>query len=489
MKLRSIRVQLTAWYLGVLAVGLGVFSVSSWYGLRTIAFRTVDEELEDRIHDVEKFLEQEDQTRSLSESGAKLRERSQFTPAADLLQVADEHGNWLYRSPALEHSGVTVRPLAQLGAQPVFEVLTMQTEPVRFATARVDVRGHSWVVQTAESLQELSEELNRFDVLLRWLIPGLLGLAGVGGYWISRRALQPVDRVTAAAESISIHNLGGQLSVPRSGDELQRLSETLNRMLGRLNESVQRMSQFTADASHELRAPVALIRTTAELAIQSERSGAEARDDMLTILTEAERVSRLIDSLLLLARADAGEDGLQRELTDLPAILRQAVEQCRAPAAEKNIQLDSLPGDQSIAVIGDAEAMRRLFFILIDNAVKYTPDGGQIDVRLEMTGERAIVSVTDTGIGIADTELPYIFDRFWRADKVRSRGMGGAGLGLSIARWISEQHQWEIKTGAGPGGGSQFTVTIPRAYLGGHLAKNRSSNAPRSRDRDAGDSQ
>ena len=489
MKLRSIRVQLTAWYLGVLAVGLGVFSVSSWYGLRTIAFRTVDEELEDRIHDVEKFLEQEDQTRSLSESGAKLRERSQFTPAADLLQVADEHGNWLYRSPALEHSGVTVRPLAQLGAQPVFEVLTMQTEPVRFATARVDVRGHSWVVQTAESLQELSEELNRFDVLLRWLIPGLLGLAGVGGYWISRRALQPVDRVTAAAESISIHNLGGQLSVPRSGDELQRLSETLNRMLGRLNESVQRMSQFTADASHELRAPVALIRTTAELAIQSERSGAEARDDMLTILTEAERVSRLIDSLLLLARADAGEDGLQRELTDLPAILRQAVEQCRAPAAEKNIQLDSLPGDQSIAVIGDAEAMRRLFFILIDNAVKYTPDGGQIDVRLEMTGERAIVSVTDTGIGIADTELPYIFDRFWRADKVRSRGMGGAGLGLSIARWISEQHQWEIKTGAGPGGGSQFTVTIPRAYLGGHLAKNRSSNAPRCRDRDAGDSQ
>jgi signal transduction histidine kinase len=238
-----------------------------------------------------------------------------------------------------------------------------------------------------------------------------------------------------------------------------------------------------------LRAPVALIRTTAELAIQSERSGTEARDDMLTILTEAERVSRLIDSLLLLARADAGEDGLQRELTDLPAILRQAVEQCRAPAAEKNIQLDSLPGDQSIAVIGDAEAMRRLFFILIDNAVKYTPDGGQIDVRLEMTGERAIVSVTDTGIGIADTELPYIFDRFWRADKVRSRGMGGAGLGLSIARWISEQHQWEIKTGAGPGGGSQFTVTIPRAYLGGHLAKNRSSNAPRCRDRDAGDSQ
>jgi heavy metal sensor kinase len=439
LKLRSIRVQLTAWYLAVLAIGLGLFSASSWYGMRTIAFRTVDEELEDRIHDVEKFLEQQDPYRGLSETSAKLRERSQLAPAADLLQVSDEHGNWLYRSPALEHSGVALRPSAQLGSLPVFEVLTLQSEPVRFATARVVVKGHSWVVQTAESLQELSEELNRFDLLLRWLIPGLLALAGVGGYWISRRALRPVDRITAAAESISIHNLGGQLSAPRSGDELQRLSETLNRMLGRLNESVQRMSQFTADASHELRAPVSLIRTTAELAIQSERSGVEAREDMMTILTEAERVSRLIDSLLLLARADAGEDGLQRELTDLPAILRQAVEQCRAPAAEKSIQLHSLPGDQPIAVIGDAEAIRRLFFILIDNAVKYTPDGGQIDVRLETTEEHAIVSVTDTGIGIAETELPYIFDRFWRADKVRSRGMGGAGLGLSIARWISER--------------------------------------------------
>jgi signal transduction histidine kinase len=298
-----------------------------------------------------------------------------------------------------------------------------------------------------------------------WLIPGLLALAGVGGYWISRRALRPVDRITAAAESISIHNLGGQLSVPGSGDELQRLSETLNRMLARLNESVQRISQFTADASHELRAPVSIIRTTAELATQSERSGAESREDMTTILAEAERVTKLIDGLLLLARADAGEDGLDRELTDLPTLLRQAVGQCRALAQEKRIQLRSVPGGQPVAVMGDAEAMRRLFFILIDNAVKYTPEGGQIDVQLEATDKRAVVSVTDTGIGIAETDLPYIFDRFWRADKVRSRGTGGAGLGLSIARWISERHQWSIHAAAMPGGGTRFTVMIPRAEV------------------------
>jgi len=182
---------------------------------------------------------------------------------------------------------------------------------------------------------------------------------------------------------------------------------------------------------------------------------------MMIILAEAERVTRLIDSLLLLARADAGEDGLQRELTDLPTVLRQAVEQCRAPADQKTLNLHSNPGDEPVAVMADAEAMRRLFVILVDNAVKYTPDGGQIDVRLEAGAEWAIVRVTDTGIGIAEKDLPHIFDRFWRADKVRSRGMGGAGLGLSIARWISDRHGWSINARAMPGVGTQFIVTIP----------------------------
>jgi signal transduction histidine kinase len=461
MKLKSIRTRLTAWYLAVLAAGLIILALSSWYGMRAIVIGTVDEELLDRISDIEKLLDQPGPSTSLNEAGAALLERFRLAPPADLVQVSDEQGNWLYRSPALEHNEVRLRALTPLGREPVFEVLRLGGEPIRFATARVSVRGHIWIVQVAESIQELAATLDRFGLLLRWLIPGLLALAGAGGYWISRRALQPVDRITAAAESISIHNLGGQLSVPRSGDELQRLSETLNRMLARLNESVQRISQFTADASHELRSPLSIIRTTAELAVQGQRSGTELQEDMMIILAEAERVTRLIDSLLLLARADAGQDGLQRELTDLPTILRQAVEQCRAPADKKKLDLHCSPGDAPLAVMADAEAMRRLFVILVDNAVKYTPGGGQIDVRLEASGEWAIVRVTDTGIGIADKDLPYIFDRFWRADKVRSRGMGGAGLGLSIARWISDRHQWSIHARAMPGGGTQFTVTIP----------------------------
>jgi signal transduction histidine kinase len=461
VNLNSIRTRLTAWYLAVLAAGLIILAASSWYGMRAIVIRDVDGELLDRIHNVEKLLAQPDTSPDLSEPGAALRERFSLAAAADLVQVSDDQGGWLYRSPALEHNGVGLRPLTQLGPEPVFELLDVAGETTRFATIKLSVRGHLWIVQVGESIQELTVALDQFGRLLRWLIPGLLAFAGAGGYWISRRALQPVDRITAAAESISIDNLGGQLSVPRSGDELQRLSETLNRMLARLNESVQRISQFTADASHELRAPLSIIRATAELAVQGQRSSTESREDMMIILAEAERVTRLIDSLLLLARADAGEDGLQRELTDLPTVLRQAVEQCRAQADKKKLNLRTSGGEEPVAVMADADAMRRLFVIVIDNAVKYTPDGGQIDVRLAAGAEEAIVSVTDTGIGIADKDLPHIFDRFWRADKVRSRGMGGAGLGLSIARWISDRHGWSIHARPMPGAGTEFTVTIP----------------------------
>jgi signal transduction histidine kinase len=453
-------VKLTGWYLGILALGLAIFGVSSWYGMRQISFSTVDEELLDRIHDVGKILQQ-NAGLSRDEVGIELREHVHLDPTADMLQVEDEKGNWLYRSPVLERSAIPVHPLTRLDAPAAFEIVRLGGEPVRFMTAPVVAGGRIWTVQTAESLQELFETLNRFGLLLWLLIPGLLLFAAGGGYWVSRRALRPVDDITAAAESIRIHNLGGQLTVPETGDQLQRLSETLNRMLGRLNESVQRISQFTADASHELRGPVSVIRTTAELALEGERTGLEAREDMTAILMEAERVTRLIDSLLLLARADAEEDGFQREPTDIGNGLRETLEKCRPLAQRQKIQLNLTSEDAPIIATCDAEAARRLFFILIDNAIKYTPEGGRVEVRLETRGGSAIVSVADTGIGIAESDLPHIFDRFWRADKVRSRGMGGVGLGLAIARWISQRHRWTLAAESELGVGSRVTVLIP----------------------------
>jgi heavy metal sensor kinase len=469
MKFGSIRVRLTAWYLAMLAAGLALFGVGSWFAMRASAFHTIDDELQDRIRGVEKFMQIQIASLSPAEIRDEFREHSVLGPGGDLFQVCNQTGEWLYRSAILENSEVPIRRPNQLGIGPLFENLVVQKTPIRFATQRVVVNDQPYTIQVAAPLREFYEALERFRLIL-WLSgPLLLAGAGIGGYWLSRRALKPVDQITAAAESISIRNLSDRLQVPNTADELQRLSETLNRMLARLNTSIQRMSQFTADASHELRAPVALIRTTAELAAHGARTNSEYQEDMIQILAEAERTSRLIDSLLLLARADAGEDGLQHELTDLSVSILEALEQGRNLAAEKGVEITSSLGSESVVVTGDGEALRRLFLILIDNASKYTPQGGNVDVRLETANGHAVGTVRDSGIGIATADLPHIFDRFWRADKVRSRGMGGAGLGLSIARWITDRHNGSIEVQSRLGEGSTFTVKIPLAKMGPHL--------------------
>jgi signal transduction histidine kinase len=188
---------------------------------------------------------------------------------------------------------------------------------------------------------------------------------------------------------------------------------------------------------------------------------------MASVLTEAVRLTRLIDALLLLARADSGENSLQMEPTDVRVSLCEACEQCRVLAAEKQIELHAPDFPRPAVVAGDPEALRRVFFILIENAVKYTPPGGRVEVTLDPLPSNIAVSVRDTGIGIAKEDQPRIFDRFWRADKVRSRGAGGAGLGLSIARWIVERHGGRIEATSTPGAGSRFTVNLSPGYTRG----------------------
>src|SRR5215471_5708610 len=463
MSFGSIRVRLTTWYLAMLAAGLGVFGVGSWFAMRASAFHTIDEELGDRIHGVEKFMQLQIAALSPTEIRDEFREHSVLGPGGDLFQVCDEKGQWLYRSAVLENSQIPIRLPREIGDEPIYENVAVQGTPVRFATGRVVVNGHPYTIQVAAPLREFNEALERFRLILWLAAPLLLVGAGLGGYLISRRALNPVDRITAAAESISISNLTDRLEVPKTSDELQRLSETLNRMLSRLNSSVQRISQFTADASHELRAPVSLIRTTAELAVHHKRTNDEYHEDMVQILGEAERTSKLIESLLLLARADAGGAELQHELTDVSPSVREAVNQARTLAAERRIDIMA-ELDGPVVVSGDGEALRRLSFILIDNAIKYSPEGGRVEFRLKAVDGQATITVADSGIGISESDLPHIFDRFWRADKVRSRGTGGAGLGLSIARWIVDQHHGAIEVQSKPGHGSTFTLRLPVKY-------------------------
>lgn len=461
MRLRSFRTRLAAWYFTIIAAALSIFAVGSLIAIKASLYDSIDDSLSDRIQGIKGFMDVQISAMSLNEIRDEFREHSVLGPGGDLFQVCDDRGAWLYRSLPLENNQVPIRAPSRLGAQPVREDMRVAGTPLRVASQRIVVGGHPYTVQVAAPIGEILESLERFRWTLVVFIPIVLLASSVGGYLVSRRALRPVDEISATARSISIHNLSERLSVAPADDELQRLSETLNEMLARLEESVRRMTQFTADASHELRAPVALIRTTAEFTLGRRRDPEAYEAAMKDVLVEAERTTHLLDSLLTLARGDSGLDTLDLSPTDLGEAVRDAIEERQTFALEKNIPVEYDCPEEELEINGDSDALRRLFVILIDNAVKYTDPGGDIRITVRKNGSSAEATVTDTGIGIAKQDQPHIFDRFWRVDKVRSREAGGAGLGLSIARWIVDQHHGTIEVASEPGRGSTFRVTVP----------------------------
>ncbi len=460
MKNRSIGFRLSAWYALVFACGLAAFSVAAWFAMRASLFHAVDEELRDRVRGVQGFMEHQISALSLVEIRDEFREHSVLGPGGDLFQVCNKEGQWLYRSESLEKAEVPIQKPDALN-NPRYENRSIDRHRLRFYSQRISVDGNPYTVQVASLMNEGYEALDRFRLILAFLMPVLLIAATAGGYWLSTRALGPVDEISRAAQRISIENLADRLTVPETGDQLQRLSETLNAMFSRLEASVNRMKQFTADASHELRAPVSLIRTTAEVAVQRDRTANEYRESLEEILEEAERTSEVVDSLMLLARADSGTEVIKRLPADASAIVHEAAAQGEKLARGHGVEFSAAVPEGPVPVLADAPALRRALLILIDNAVKYTPAGGAVRVQLTKEDGFATASVSDTGIGIAKEDIAQVFGRFWRADKARSREQGGAGLGLSIAKWIAEAHNGSITAESVPGEGSTFRIRVP----------------------------
>ena len=295
--------------------------------------------------------------------------------------------------------------------------------------------------------------------------PVLLLISSLGGYWMGRRALQPVDRITATARSISIGNLSQRLPVSNSGDELQRLAETCNAMLQRLDSAVNQIKRFTADASHELRGPLSFTRTAAEVALRNPNADPDGCRVFEDIVNETAKAANLLEEMLTLARADSNSLDTVLEPVDLTAVVEGACGLARPLADERNLTLTMSTASVSLVrVLGDFSSLRRLLWILLDNALKYTPAPGRIDVALGTVSGRAILTVRDSGIGIAQSDLPYIFDRFYRADPSRSQ-VEGNGLGLAIAKWIADLHHADLFVDSAQEEGSAFRVVFPRTDL------------------------
>ncbi len=435
MRQVSIHFRLTAWYALVLAGTLALFSGLIWFSLRARLLSEVDADLADRAARFRSFVQAEAREVSGPQLIEEIAEFCQALPPSSYLELSDARGRLAFRYPEqVRGPGPDFRRIRR--------EMTAGREPYRF--------------EIGTSLDSIRHTLTLLGLLLLGLSPVVIAMACLGGAWLSRRALQPVDRITTAARTIGIDNLSQRLRTPQTGDELQRLTEVWNSMLERLEGAVNTLSQFAADASHELRTPLAVIRTSAELALRRARSPESYRESLREIASEAERMTELVEDLLLLARSDAQSVLMPREPLDLRAVVDEAAAALRGLAELRQIRVRTLAGDAAAAIAGNRPALRRLFLVLLDNALKFSHPDSEVIVAIAREGGRVAVTIEDFGIGILAADLPHIFKRFYQADKARTGG--GFGLGLSLADSIARAHGAAIGVKSTEGQGAAFRV-------------------------------
>ena len=460
MRKLSIGMRLTLWYLAIFAVAQLVFAAAMWFMLREHLYDLVDDGLENQVEDLKNFLDAQKKDATIAKLQEEVSETYLIEHSGDYLELQTEQGELLYRSAFLEAHRVALASADQ-GSSHASRNLQIDGRPFRFRRDTLQANGRTYTATLGAPTEDVVETLTLFRSYLLMFAPLLFLVAAGGGYWLSRRALAPVDALVRTAHDISGANLNSRLPKLDTGDELQRLSDTLNEMLDRIEAAFLRITEFTADASHELRTPVSLIRTEAELALRRSRGEAEYKESLRHILLEAERTTALIEQLLSLARADSGREALHMEPVDLRQTLGKVVEGWQQVGAIRNLQFSASIDARDVCVLGDEAALRRLADILLDNAFKYTPSPGSVRLALERKGDSVVMSVQDSGVGIAAEEQGKIFERFYRVDKARSREQGGAGLGLAIAQWIVSQHHGSIAVQSSSGDGATFRVELP----------------------------
>jgi heavy metal sensor kinase len=457
----SIGVRLTLWYLAIFALAQLLFGAGMWFILRHNLHDLLDDSLESQVDDLKSFLQAQKKNASVAKLQEEVNETYAIEHSGEYLEIYSEGGQLIYRSAFLQAHPKPLVPADQV-TNTAFKSRRIEGRSFRFVYETLnDGNGHVYTVEMGVPADDVAETLALFRFYLLMFAPLLLLVAAAVGYWLSRKALSPVDALVSTARAIGGTNLSSRLQKLNTGDELQRLSDTLNEMLDRIETAFQRITQFTADASHELRTPVSLIRTEAELALRRSRGEAEYKESLQNILLEAERTTTLLEQLLSLARADSGREMLHLQPVDLRQTLRNLVEGWRQVATIRNLQFVANVDLPDSLVLGDETLLRRLVDILLDNAFKYTAPGGSVHLSLASKAESAVITVQDSGVGIAEEEQTRIFERFFRVDKARSRAQGGAGLGLAIAQWIVTQHRGSIAVESRLHHGSTFRVLLP----------------------------
>jgi len=451
----SIRVRLTGWYTVVLFLMMVVYATATFVAVRHEFLEQLDDQLHDDFETAEGFLAPAPDGR-IAWSGD--RHHDPDNDEARGSDVWSAGGEPIYRSSA--SVALPAVAIAAATTTPRYESVVTNGSRWRTLTGTSLVGGRAVVLRVSRSEDRLRTQLWEILVVLVLGLPLVVALAGIGGYVLARRALTPIDHLASEARRITADRLHERLSVSNQHDEIGRLAAVINDTFARLESSFDQLRRFTADASHELRTPLSVIRGIGEIGLHETRTPAEYKEAMGSMLEEVDRLTTLVDTLLRLSYGDAGTVRLSRESVDLGQLARDVVSSLGILAEERNQRL-RIEQAANISVTADRLVLREAITNVVDNAIKYSPRGSSIEVRIHADGDRAILAVADQGPGIAPEHRERIFDRFFRLDEARSRDAGGTGLGLAIARWAVEANGGSISVKEGTNGGSIFEIVLP----------------------------
>ncbi len=477
--IRSIRFTLTLWYLAVLTVILCVFSWMLYTSVAHTFSRDVDDVLAlqadstaDAVFAFWKAGEKNDEENFRPFEKIEPHElynliahwADETGELETYVRILDPEGSAIIQSESMEAWGLPLTKSALLETRyrrTVYENFLVSSRRVRMITwPMIEGNRILYLVQIAASLQPMEETLDRLRVRLLWLIPGTLLVTIAGGWLLATAALRPVARIIDQAERIGAESLDKRIEVPSTGDELERLSETFNAMLARLERTFRRMRQFSAAASHELRTPLTVMRGELELALRRTRDVEEYQRVIETNLEMVKEMSGIVEQLLMLSRTEEGTETLEWQLTDLGTLLEEVRHSFSSIAESKGISLEVYNMKGPVAVRGEKRLLEILFSNLIQNALKHTPFGGSVILEIGEDEGQCCVAVRDTGEGISEKEIPGIFNKFFR-EKTALQSSASIGLGLGLCRWIAEVHQGKIEVASSPGMGATFRVILP----------------------------
>ena len=456
-----IRLRLTLWYVLLLAIILAAFAAGVYLLLRHSLYQNLDESVQSRAGALVNVVQLDDAEASLTiragsvTSGQRERFIRLFDAAGDVrfVETSGEH------QIPVDRGAVS----AALAGRPTTRSTRYIDDDDRIRVAVVPVVRQGAVVgalEVGEPEEDVVETLSSLLLIMGIAYPVALALAGFGGMFLAGRALSPIDSITTAARDITAEDLSGRLELRLPDDEVGRLARTFDEMIARLDDAFRRQRQFAADASHELRTPLTVIKGQIDVSLQRDREPEAYQGVLRAVNEEVDRLIRLAGSLLTLTRADGGQIPLAFEAVDVGDLVAGVVEQLRPAAGDQGVDL-RLDTGPPVTMEADQDLLIQLMLNVLDNAIKYTPNGGLVNAGWGTNGQRVELRVRDTGPGIAAEDIPYVFDRFYRADKARSRAAGGVGLGLAISRWIAEAHGGSIHVVSTLGEGSTFTVSLP----------------------------